>query len=215
MSGYGDLLPAWMRRDPSLTRLLIAFEAILDGIPQPIEGVPLPPEPGLGAVLHRIHTYFRPGPGEAADRRAPAEFIPWLASWVACSLRDEWDDETRRRVVAQAVPLYRLRGTREGLRRMLEIYVGLSDTVRIFEVATIAHYFQVEITLPQRDPEGLARTDRAVRAIIDQEKPAHTFYGLRFHFPSMQIVDDPEGGRSTVRVGVNTLLGSQSYNPDT
>lgn len=213
MSTYGDLLPAWMRRDPALGRLLIAFEAILDGVNQPVEGVPLPDAPGLGAVLHRIHTYFRPGPGESADRRAPAEFVPWLATWVACSLRDEWDDETRRRVVAQAVPLYRLRGTKEGLRRMLEIYVGLSDTVRIYEFITIPHYFQVEITLPQRDPEGLARTDRAVRAIIDQEKPAHTFYGVRYNFPSMQIIDDTEGGKATILVGVNTLLGSQTYNP--
>ncbi|MCB9702775.1 MAG: phage tail protein I [Myxococcales bacterium] len=213
MSGYADLLPAWMRRDPALGRLLIAFEAILDGLSGPVEGVTTPTEPGLVQVLDRIHTYFRPGPGEAADRRAPAEFIPWLARWVACSLRDEWDDETRRRVVAQAVPLYRLRGTKEGLRRMLEIYVGLDDSVKIFEFATIPHFFQVEVTLPQRDPEGLARTDRAMRALIDQEKPAHTFYGVRYHFPSMQIVDDPESGRSTIRVGVNTLLGSQSYTP--
>lgn len=213
MSGYRDYLPAWMRRDPALERLLLAFEAILDGLLDPPEGVPQPSAPALSLVLDRIHTYFRPGPGDADERRAPPEFVPWLARWVACSLRDEWDDETRRRVVAQAVPLYRLRGTKEGLRRMIEIYVGLDDTVEIYEFASIPLFFQVEVTLPERDPDVLARTDRAVRSIIDQERPAHTFYGVRYHFPSMQIIDDPSEGGTPVLVGENTLLGSQSYNP--
>ncbi|MEZ4384614.1 MAG: phage tail protein [Nannocystaceae bacterium] len=210
---YSDYLPAWMRRDPALSRVLLAFEAILDGRVEALEGAPQASAPALSLVLDRIHTYFRPGPGDAAERRAPPEFVPWLARWVACSLRDEWDDETRRRVVAQAVPLYRLRGTKEGLRRMLEIYVGLDDTVTIYEFASIPLFFQVEVTLPERDPEVLARTDRAVRSIIDQERPAHTFYGVRYHFPSMQIVDDPSEGGTPILIGENTLLGSQSYNP--
>ncbi|MCA9688101.1 MAG: phage tail protein I [Nannocystaceae bacterium] len=213
MSRYLDNLPAWMRRDPALIKLLTAFERILDGVPSLPEGVPDPPQAGLSRTLDKIHSYFRPGPDEDASGRAPAEFLPWLAGWVAVSLREDWGEETRRRVVAEAVDLYRLRGTKAGLRRMLEIYVGLSDAVRIYEFISIPHYFQVEITLPQSDPTELARTDRAVRAIIDQEKPAHTFYGVRFHFPSMQIVDDPESGKPTIRIGVNTLLGSQSYNP--
>jgi phage tail P2-like protein len=209
VSRYFASLPAWLRRDPALGRVLLAFERILDGQGDLPEGTPEPDAPALATLVDRLPACFRPGPGEGDERRAPAEFVPWLATWVAVGLRDEWDDETRRRVVAGAMQLYRLRGTREGLRRMIGVYVGLLDSVVIHEFSNIPHFFQVEVTLPTRDPKALARTDRSVRAIIDQEKPAHTFYGLRFAFPSMQIVDHPTRDRPGVLVGVNTLLGSK------
>lgn len=209
MSRYFANLPAWLRRDPQLARVLLAFERILDGADLP-EGTQGPAEPGLARTIDRLPTFLRPGPGEPDDRRAPAEFVPWLARWVAVSLRDEWDDETRRRVVAEATQLYRLRGTREGLRRMIAVYVGLPEAVTIVEFTAVAHFFQVEVRLPSRDPKALARYDRSIRAIIDQEKPAHTFYGLRFALPSMQIVHRPTLDRPGLVLGVNTLLGSMS-----
>jgi phage tail-like protein len=213
VSRYFASLPQWLRRDPQLAGLLLAFERILDGARDLPEGTPEPAAPGLSEQIDRLAACFRPGPGEPDVARAPSEFVPWLARWVAVGLRDEWDDETRRRVVAEAMQLYRLRGTKDGLRRMIGVYVGLRDSVQIHEFADIPHFFQVEVTLPQRDPKILARTDRSVRAIIDQEKPAHTFYGLRFAFPSMQIVDNPTKARPAMIVGVNTLLGSKFQSP--
>lgn len=207
MSRYFASLPAWLRRDPLLGQILLAFERVLDGADLP-EGTSDPSAPGLSQLVERLPAFLRPGPGEPDDVRAPPEFVGWLAGWVAVSLRDEWDDETRRRVVAEAVQLYRLRGTKEGLRRMLGIYVGLREAVAIHELTATPHFFQVEVTLPHRDPKALARIDRSIRAIIDQEKPAHTFYGLRYAFPSMQIVDDPTAERPGLLLGVNTLLGS-------
>ena len=212
MSRYFASLPQWLRRDPRLGQILLAFERLLDGADLP-EGTPDPGVPDLSALVDRLPACFRPGPGEADDVRAPAAFVPWLARWVAVGLRDEWDDETRRRVVAEAMQLYRLRGTREGLRRMIGVYVGHGESVVIHEFTAVPHFFQVEVTLPERDPKVLARTDRSVRAIIDQEKPAHTFYGLRFAFPSLQIVDKPTASRPGVLVGVNTLLGSTFQRP--
>lgn len=212
MSRYFANLPAWLRRDPQLGRVLLAFERILDGAALP-EGTPEPAEPGLTRTIERLPTYLRPGPGEAEARRAPAEFVPWLARWVAVSLRDEWDDETRRRVVAEATGLYRLRGTRDGLRRMIAVYVGLPEAVTIVEFTAVTHFFQVEVSLPSRDPKALARYDRSIRAIVDQEKPAHTFYGLRFALPSMQLVDAPTDERPGLLLGVNSLLGNTSSQP--
>lgn len=213
MSRYFASLPAWLRRDPQLGRVLLAFEAILDGVDDLPEGTARPTSPGLTELISRLPAYLRPGPGDPEASRAPAAFVPWLARWVAVTLRDEWDDETRRRVVAEATQLYRLRGTKEGLARMIGVYVGLRESVTIHELAAIPHFFQVEVTLPSRDPAALARTDRSVRAIIDQEKPAHTFYGLRFAFPAMQIVDHPSAARPGMRLGVNTLLGSTFHRP--
>jgi len=211
MSRYIESLPAWLRADPVICAITIAFERILSGLPAPIEGVEEPDSPGVEAILERAHTYFRPGPGESDSERTPAHFLPWLARFVAAGLRDDWDEETKRRMIAQAIPLYRLRGTQEGLRKMIEIYVGIGDTCTIYEFENIPHFFQVEITLPQRDPDILARTDRAVRALIAQEKPAHTFYGLRFYFPSLQIDNDPQTEHDGIYVGVNTLLGNQAH----
>ncbi len=214
MSRYFANLPAWLRRDERLGQVLLAFERILDGADLP-QGTPEPAAPGLTVTIDRLATFLRPGPGEDPARRAPAEFVPWLARWVAVSLRDEWDDETRRRVVAEAMQLYRLRGTREGLRRMIGVYVGLPEAVTIVEFTAVVHLFQVEVRLPSRDPKALARYDRSIRAIIDQEKPAHTFYGLRFSLPSMQIVHQPTKDRPGLLLGVNTLLGSMSQRPGT
>lgn len=213
MSRYFANLPAWLQRDPQLGKILLAFEAILDGVDDLPEGTARPTTPALTELIARLPAYLRPGPGDPEASRAPAAFVPWLARWVAVTLRDEWDDETRRRVVAGATQLYRLRGTKEGLARMIGVYVGLRESVTIHEIAAIPHFFQVEVTLQSRDPRALARTDRSVRAIIDQEKPAHTFYGLRFALPAMQIVHHPTAARPGMRLGVNTLLGSTFHRP--
>jgi len=57
---------------------------------------------------------------------APDEFVSWLASWIALTLDEEWEDEQRRRLLSEAMELYRWRGTARGLKRYLEIYTGLS-----------------------------------------------------------------------------------------
>jgi hypothetical protein len=48
--------------------------------------------------------------------------------------------------------------------------------------------------------EGLGRKRAALRAIIDMEKPAHTYYDLLIANPTMQI-------GVTSAVGKNTVLG--------
>jgi hypothetical protein len=42
----------------------------------------------------------------------------------------------------------------------------------------------------------------AIRAILDLEKPAHTYYALRYQFPRIKV-----GKRSTA--GLDTILGSK------
>ena len=56
---------------------------------------------------------------------APDDFVSWLASWIALALDEEWEDEQRRRLLSEAMELYRWRGTERGLKRYLEIYTGL------------------------------------------------------------------------------------------
>ena len=211
VSSYTQYLPAVLQEDPLIGRLLLAFEKILAGFPVAVPGDPLPAQVGIEANLDDLARYVRPGPGAAERTRTPDAFVPWLAAWIGLSLRDEWDGETRRRFLANVVPLYRHRGTKAGLLALLNLYVDQPDAVTIHEFDAPAHFFQVEIVQTQRDPTLLARMDRCVRAIIEAEKPAHTVYGLRILFPTMQIVDLPASDSDGIYVGVNTTLGSNSF----
>ena len=63
---------------------------------------------------------------------------------VGLTLRANWDVSTRRVFIREIVPLYRLRGTKEGLRRMLSFYTG--QPVEIDDDHTVPHFFTVALT---------------------------------------------------------------------
>lgn len=194
MSSYLDHLPALFREDPFVGDFLLAFQTVLDGLETAIEGVADHLDP------------------ETTD----VEFLPWLASWAALILRADWDEATQREFLRKIVPLYRLRGTRAGLQRMLELYTG--ERVEVDDdFDQVPHFFQVQLTLREPDPDLLRRKQEIARALIDQEKPAHTFYALRMSVPTMRLVskalqDREEAANrprpSLLLLGRNTLLGT-------
>jgi len=189
-SDYTKYLPAILQADDVIDSFLLAFEEILTGKNFPSETNPdmidlsSSRPPGLEAVIGSIHTYFNPD-------LTPEEFLPWLASWVALSLRDDWQPATKREFIKKIVPLYRLRGTQDGVAQVLSLYlksVKLPENVTIYEEDYFPdHYFQVELRLPRLESSRYWQQVRIARAIIDQEKPAHTYYGLKIQVPSMQI----------------------------
>ncbi|MBZ0303572.1 MAG: hypothetical protein K8J31_27785 [Anaerolineae bacterium] len=183
---------------------IFGLEEILDGI----RG-----EDGDYAVSG-IWRYFDPGPLAKNDHRAPDEFLPWLAKWVALTLRQDLEYDFQREFIAKAIRLYRKRGTRQGLEEMLRILVKLeSENIEIDErersftvgksrlgvdtyISVPPHWFLVKLRLGRGDWHKY----QAVKAIIESEKPAHTQYdliptGLAF------IV-----GQS--KLGVETVLGT-------
>ena len=62
---------------------------------------------------------------------APPEFLRWLAECLAVSERHLWSEERLRGFLRHAARLYRIKGTREALRRVIELYTG--QTPRIIE----------------------------------------------------------------------------------
>lgn len=177
-------------------RFLLGFEAVLSGkVPAPSAGLGVSMPRGLEELLaaNVMSTYFDPD-------FAPAEFLPWLAQWVATSVREDWDVPTQRSFVKQAVSLYRMRGTRAGIERVLQLYfsdvwVLDGEDLVLDEGATApAHYFQVRLVVAEKDPDLLVDTKRMVQAIVDQQKPAHTYYGLLLEYPTMEITDDEQTG---------------------
>jgi phage tail-like protein len=185
ISSYQQYLPATLQEDAIVGGFLQAFEQILSGNTTENESANESAHPlGLEEIINGIHLYFNP-------RQTPEEFLPWLAGWVALSIRDDWKVEVKREFIQQIVKLYRLRGTKEGLTQVLQLYLtnsGFGDNVKIFDrFDHFPDYFQVQLTLNDRDPEKYWRQVKIAKAIIDQEKPAHTFYTLKILVPTMQI----------------------------
>ncbi len=218
VSRYLDHLPAAFQDDPFLGKFLLAFERVLSGRPEPDPGgLPMTPGPGLEQILDRIETYFDPA-------QTPPDFLPWLAGWVATSLREDWDTTTRRRFLAHVVPLYQRRGTKQALQQLLQIYLDPGNDPPATSVDIVdsdpafpPRYFQVRFTVSERDAHVLARRAEVATAIVDREKPAHTFYGLHINFPSLQIADPativngvPVNG---VFINVTTVLGGNVVTP--
>lgn len=225
VSRYVAHLPAFFQDDDFVGTFLLAFERILTGLP---DGDPpnLPRVPrGLEQILDAIQTYFDPA-------LTPEEFLPWLAGWVATSLREDWDVATRRSFIAHIVPLYHWRGTAKALQASLEFYLNPTGDphhdadVEVLEAPKPGdptyptpyppRYFQVRFTVDERDPAILAHRVSAATEIIDRGKPAHTYYGLLIGSPSLQIADPPtfdsaQNPLTGVFVGVNTLIGTASY----
>ena len=219
VSSLLEMLPAVLQEDREagepdfLGRFLLGFESLLLGLGEADES-----KWGLEEKIAAIYRYFEPGaklePGELA---APPEFLQWLAGWVALTLREDWDVSRQRDLIAQAAQLYRLRGTRRGVQAFLEIYTRLGVTIEEFDFAfqldvrsTVGKdtlldggapfFFHVDLLLPKPSAEESKAQLPVAYAIVDLQKPAHTFYTLNVVTPTLQV-----NVHSTV--GVDTLVG--------
>lgn len=135
----------------SLGAVLQIFEKILTGIddgveishapaPTPGAAVDAHVHPSISAEISTLHELFDPW-------KTPAQFLPWLASWVALEfpeLQGEplWDEYQRRKVTSQIAQIYRQRGLKAGLNQYLDLYavgptrprVALDDGSRVLAV---------------------------------------------------------------------------------
>lgn len=235
------------QEDPNfLGRFLLSFERILLGLGETSSSVP---EPGLeeiigggqvdfggsgtSAVLGGVERYFESGFKKRLNdegvieelflsetESVPSDFLPWLAGWLALTLREDWNDWQKRELIANASELYRLRGTPKGLKDFLGIYIqhpqleieideqntpfqlGVHSQIGIdtFLDGGPPFYFHVHLTLPIADMEERRKQYEIAPAIIDLQKPAHTWYTLTFGMPIFQI-------NVHSQIGVDTVLG--------
>lgn len=171
-------LPAVYQEDEAsrdfLERFLSIFETSLSNIERQID---------------QIVRYFD---GEVA----PPEFLPWLASWLAIAVDDNWTEIQLRQLIQKAPQLYQQRGTREGIAATVEIFTGSRPLVvepfqvthselnklygnnpnpfRFWVLLDTAH-IQKEIELP------------TLQRLIEAEIPAHTEACLRVLSPSIAL----------------------------
>ena len=153
---YSRNLPDIYSENDFLQRFLYIFEDIWEPLEQRQD---------------HISMYFDP-------RTCPAVFLPWLASWLGLSFNPHWPEARRRRLLSQAMDLYRWRGTRYGLTRMIEVCTGI--TPEITENPLEPFVFRIRIALPPAaSADGVDR--RLIEELIQTHKPAHAGYILEVY----------------------------------
>jgi phage tail-like protein len=139
-----DQLPGVFRDDPEAFALgcLEALETVLDPI---------------FAILDALPAYVDPW-------LPPPALVELLAAWLGESLDQSWSLERRRRLVAEALPLARRRGTRAGLEAALE----LAFPQVTLEVDDAPGQVVVRCDAALDDTER-----RAVERLVNRLKPVH------------------------------------------
>lgn len=149
-SAYLQDLPAIYQDSDFLARFLLIFESLWEGLEQRQD---------------HIDMYFDPS-------TCPAAFLTWLASWLDIAINPHWPERRRRRLLAEAMDIYRWRGTAYGLMRIIEVCAGL--TPEITEDPARPFVFDVRVRTP-RD----GHVDRElIEDLIRTHKPAHAGYRL-------------------------------------
>jgi len=211
-----DYLPAQYRAADGddnglLNGILLAFEEVLLGRDDDA-GHAGEVEKGLEQKIRDLACYFRP----LGDAQAPKEFLPWLAQWVALTLRADLDEAFRRALIKRAVSLYRRRGTKANLVNLLNIYLNREPdspdpAVTVDNVNDAfdsrPHYFEVQIVWKNTPSTTVRLREIALaEAVIAQEKPAHTDFRLIPIVWTMRI-------KHQSTVGHDTWLGERKKIP--
>lgn len=139
------------------------------------------------STLDNIHAYLDPN-------LTPADFLEWLAGWVGAVLDENWPLERQRTFVAEAVELYRWRGTVKGLSALVALYAGVEPEIVDTGGVTWSAVpngavpgepeprFTIRLRVPDRSAVGVDRLDGIVRAA----KPAHVTHQIELTGPGRE-----------------------------
>jgi phage tail-like protein len=224
-----------------LNEYLKIFEALLSGRR---DTPPAVPRRSFEDSIESVPNLLDPGltPVDAAPTTAAkSEFLDYLGRWVALTFDQNWGLDKRREWLRRVVPLYKKRGTRAGLSEYLAMFVG--NQVRVEEprgfilhnkassmlgvnslIGGPAYYFRVRVEYGfPPDPFDIAEWGNlraGTRAIVDLEKPAHTYYSLRGSTPGIILGGPNHGGpngpiaakrgKGRATIGVDTLIWEDS-----
>ncbi|HEX5749539.1 MAG TPA: phage tail protein [Archangium sp.] len=162
-------------------------------------------------------------------RTAPAEALEWLASWFGLALDPSWDEQRRRLLLRHAADFFRWRGTPRGLRMALRLVLDeppgdalfqeeedpLRASIRIIEHFRsaqgaqdrpgAAHRFTVFLPVPRGTHAAQLGTRlEQARRLVEQEKPAHTVFDVRFYWAMFRV------GEARLGVDTHVSLGARA-----
>jgi phage tail-like protein len=148
VSSYLRYLPGIFHEGDFLGRYLLIEESIWEPLEQRQD---------------HIDMYFDP-------RTCPSSFLPWMASWFDLPHHAHWPESRIRARLAQAVDLYRWRGTPYGLVRMIEVTTGV--TPEITENPDEPFIFHIRVPAAH----GVEIDRDLIEGLIEAHKPAHAGY---------------------------------------
>lgn len=149
-SNYLDFLPIIFHDSDFMSRFLLIFQSVWEPLEQRQD---------------HLAMYFDP-------RTCPAPFLPWLAACLGVGVGPRWPEGRLRTLLSEAVELYRWRGTRYGLTRMIEVCTGLTPVVA--ETDANPFVLHIRVAIP---PDAEVDRDFIERLVI-ANKPAHCAYLL-------------------------------------
>ncbi len=214
---YQDAVPP--ERRPFLASFLAAFEKVLLGYDdgsrdskKSVSKIGSRAVEGLGQKIANLYMLF--DPNETQEK-----FLSWLASWAALSLHAGLTPKRKRELIANIIPLYRIRGTRAYVERLLELCVDAGTSVSEEEIPPMQlgvhstlgkdtnlgggppHFFRVTMVASDLTALEVQARRQVAYEVIELAKPAHTVYDFVVVSPQMQV-----GIHTTV--GVDTVLGA-------
>ncbi len=216
-----------------LGRFLKIFEALLSGRDdarpegEKVAGL----EERIAGFPAYLDPLLTPVDDPDAEPALTSEFLDYLARWVGLMLDQNWTLAQKREWQRRIVPLYKRRGTRDGLAEYLAMFIGNQASideppggfvlgwlptgekgtstlgVDTFIAGAPAYFFRVRINYGfGAEPFEIAtwrNIRKGTRAIVDIEKPAHTYYTLDARTPGFSV-----GIHSTI--GQDTLIWQNS-----
>lgn len=156
LSRYLKYLPSIYQESDFLGRYLLIMESIWE----PLE-----------RRQDHISMYFDP-------QTCPTRFLVWLASWLDLSMNERWPEERRRRLLAEATDLYRWRGTRYGMARLIEVCTGIVPEVTDLTAEGGSDPWPCVFRVRVRVPQGGGVDRELIESLVRAHKPAHAGYVL-------------------------------------
>jgi phage tail-like protein len=176
----GVALPAVFQEDDFSLRLASAFDDVLAPVVSTLDNAPAYLDPTL----------------------TPSDFLEWLAGWVGAVVDENWPLERQRTFVAEAVELYRWRGTVKGLSALVTLYAGVEpeivDTGGVSWSAMpngrVPGEPEPRMTIRLRVPDRSAVNVDRLDAIVRAAKPAHVPHQIELTGPGREPAKEPPKG---------------------
>jgi phage tail-like protein len=150
--------------------------------------------------------------------RVEGRQLRWLGSWLGLDSDDHWRDEKVRSLIRAAPELYRYRGTRRGIEKLVETFTGepplIVEPAQFKAMRDQADMRMLTDRLYSDNPfaftvllnHGQASSDKErvlLRSLIEEHKPAYTEVRLVWLQPWMYL-------DLQTYLGINTVLAEPS-----